>query len=76
MDPQEKLYELFLRDTYSAMRAQGYDAVEAVMRLRLYITVTGYRQTLRDLYLEGGFSSADYDRFLAAYNRRLAHRMT
>ena len=76
MEPQEKLYDLFLRDTYGAMSAPGFDAVDAVMRLRLYIAVTGYRQTLRDLFLEGGFSSADYDRFLAAYNRQLAHRMT
>ena len=73
--PQQKLNDLFLKDTYGLLQKEDYDALDAVARLRLYIAVTGYGKGLRELYFEGGFSSAQYDALLARYNRQLAKKL-
>lgn len=62
-----------MQDIYARMREKTYNAIETVARLRLYITVTGYPGSLRDLILAGGFTCTDYDLLLLLYNRQLAH---
>ena len=69
---QQTLNELFLKDTYEKLKAGDFDAVECVAHLRLYIAVSGYGQSLRELYMAGGFTSAQYDALLCKYNKQLA----
>lgn len=75
MNPQTHLNELFLGDVIEQMKNADCDAVSCFTRLRLYIAVTGYRKTLRELLKEQGVSSRDYDRLLCAYNRQLTGRL-
>lgn len=72
---QQTLNDLFLKDTYEMLKKEDSDAIEAVSRLRLYIAVTGYEKGLRELFLEGGFTSRDYDRLLAEYNKQIAKKI-
>ena len=56
MNPQNRLYDLFLQDTFKIAEKEEWDAIEFISRLRLYMTVTGYEGTLRDLLSEHGFT--------------------
>jgi len=72
---QQTLNDLFLKDVYKQMKEKDYDAHDAVARLRLYIAVTGYEKGLRELFLDGGFTSKEYNEMLAKYNKQLAKRL-
>ena len=52
MNPQNRLYDLFLQDTFKIAEKEEWDAIEFISRLRLYMTVTGYEGTLRELLSE------------------------
>ncbi|MBQ7847513.1 MAG: hypothetical protein IJ344_04425, partial [Clostridia bacterium] len=58
--------------TYQMLRKNDRSATDAVLRLRLYITVSGYKKTLRDLFFEGGFTAKEYDDLLFRYNKELS----
>lgn len=45
MNPQNRLYDLFLQDTFKIAEKEEWDAIEFISRLRLYMTVTGYEGT-------------------------------
>lgn len=68
MNPQQHLNDLFLADTYLMWREQKCSAIETVSRLRLYTAATGYRYTLKELFLKGGFTNKEYNRLLCRYN--------
>ena len=70
MNPQNRLYDLFLQDTFKIAEKEEWDAIEFISRLRLYMTVTGYKGTLRDLLSEHGFDGKKYDLLLRKYNRQ------
>lgn len=70
MNPQNRLYDLFLQDTFKIAEKEEWDAIEFISRLRLYMTVTGYKGTLRDLLSEHGFAGKKYDLLLRKYNRQ------
>lgn len=70
MNPQNRLYDLFLQDTFKIAEKEEWDAIEFISRLRLYMTVTGYEGTLRDLLSEHGFTGKKYDQLLRKYNRQ------
>lgn len=72
MNANDRLCSMFLSDTYAMMRSENYNAVEAVARMRLYMTVSGYDKSLRELFSEGGFNSTDYDMLLKKYNKQLS----
>lgn len=76
MSPQNHLYDLFLADTYHFWRTKSRSAVETVMRLRLYLCTTEYTQSLRDLFLKGGFSEQEYDRLLSCYVKECCKKDT
>lgn len=70
MNPQNHLHDLFLQDTFKIADKEEWDALEFISRLRLYITVTNYQGTLRDLLSEHGFTGKSYDQLLQKYNRQ------
>ncbi len=70
MNPQNRLYDLFLQDTFKIAEKEEWDAIEFISRLRLYMTVTGYKGTLRDLLSEHGSTGKKYDLLLRKYNRQ------
>lgn len=74
MNPQKRINELFLEDVLLRMRTKECDAVDCFTRLRLYAAVVGYRDSLRGLLKDKGFSLCEYDALLKAYNEALAHR--
>ena len=57
------------------LKKEDCDALDAVSRLRLYSAVSGYTQGLRELFMEGGFSSGEYDALLIKYNKQIAKRL-
>ena len=65
MNPQNRLYDLFLQDTFKIAEKEEWDAIEFISRLRLYMT-----GTLRDLLSEHGFTGKKYDLLLRKYNRQ------
>ena len=70
MKTPNRLYDLFLPDTFKTAEKEPWDAIDFISRLRLYMTVTGYEGTLRDLLSEHGFTGKKYDLLLRKYNRQ------